>query len=415
MATATTLPLAFQRLVAARTLYTFASQMQAVLIGWMVYATTHSATALGLVGLAEAIPALSLALTAGDTVDRGRPLTIYRRALTATTVSSALLLAALHASRALPEPVLLAALYGTSFVTGLARAYFNPCIFVLVPRMVPTDLLPKSAAAMSATMQLARVLGPALGGLAFGLLGPNATIDAVCVLLLLAQASIWDAVAPPVPPAPPKSQDAPTTARQRLLEGLAFVWREPALLASLTLDMVSVLFGGVTAVLPIFAEQVLHVGGVGLGLLRAAPAVGSMLVALVLARIDIRGQAGPALLVAVAGFGLCILGFAASHSMVLSCVLLALSGAFDGVSMMVRTLIVQLRSPDAMRGRISAVNSMFVGSSNEIGELESGLSAAHLGLIPSVVMGGAVCMATVGLAALCSPTLRRLSLVPQRR
>lgn len=406
------LPTTFIKLVAARTLYTFASQMQAVLIGWMVYATTHSATALGLVGLAEAVPALSLALTAGDTVDRGRPLVIYRRALAATTFSAGLLVLALHSSDASATTLLLTALYGASFATGLARAYFNPCVFALVPRLVPTELLPKSAAVMSATLQLARVLGPALGGLCYGLFGGKVAIDAVFVLLMLAQVCVFGAVAPPGPK--PAAGADTTNARERLLEGLQFVWREPALLSCLALDMVSVLFGGVTAVLPIFAEQVLDVGGMGLGLLRAAPAVGSMLVALVLARIDIRGQAGPALLIAVAGFGCCILGFAVSTSVPLSFALLALSGAFDGVSMMVRTLIVQMRSPDAMRGRISAVNSMFVGSSNEIGELESGLAAAHLGLIPSVLLGGTVCLATVGFAALRSPTLRRLTLLPER-
>ena len=403
-----TLPPAFWRLIAARTLYTFANQMQAVLIGWTVYAVTHSATALGMVGLAEAVPALGLALLAGDTVDRGNPLQIYRRALLATTISGGILAAVLHSSLAASPPYLLLALYGTSFVTGIARAYFNPCIFALVPRMVPNALLPRSAAAMSASMQLARVLGPALGGLGYGLFGASSAIDGVFVLLVLAQLTLVGTAM--ARPAVHSASIVPTKSGQRLLEGLRFVFNEPMLLSALTLDMVSVLFGGVTAVLPIFAEEVLHIGSLGLGLLRAAPAVGATLVAIVLARIEIRRHAGSCLLVAVAGFGLCILGFALSRQVLLSWLLLMLSGAFDGVSMMVRTLIVQLRSPDAMRGRISAVNSMFVGSSNEIGELESGLAAAHLGLVPSVLFGGTICMLTVAIAALKSPTLRKLDL-----
>jgi MFS family permease len=402
------LPQAFWRLIAARTLYTFANQMQAVLIGWTVYAVTHSATALGMVGLAEAVPALGLALTAGDAVDGGQPLQIYRRALLATTVSGGILAAVLHSSLAASRPCLLLALYGTAFVTGIARAYFNPCIFALVPRMVPNTLLPRSAAAMSASLQLARVLGPAFGGLGYGLFGAGTAIDGVFGLLVLAQLTLLGMTVDPRAPSPASIAAAPRG--QRLLEGLRFVFNEPMLLGALTLDMVSVLFGGVTAVLPIFAEEVLHIGSLGLGLLRAAPAVGATLVAVALAHMDIRKHAGSSLLVAVAGFGLCILGFALSRQMLLSWLLLALSGAFDGVSMMVRTLIVQLRSPDAMRGRISAVNSMFVGSSNEIGELESGLAAAYLGLVPSVLFGGTVCMLTVAMAALKSPTLRKLDL-----
>lgn len=399
----------FWRLIAARTLYTFANQMQAVLIGWTVYAVTHSPSALGLVGLAEAVPALGLALSAGDTVDRGRPWLIYRRALLATAVCGGVLAAVLHSPMAGNKSLLLTALYGTSFVTGIARAYFSPCIFALVPRIVPRSQLPQAAASTSASMQLARVLGPALGGLVYGFFGASIALDAVFVLLVLAQLSLIGAAADHIAQPEPVAKDA-ANSKQRLLGGLRFVFKEPMLLSALTLDMVSVLFGGVTAVLPIFAEEVLHIGSLGLGLLRAAPAAGATLMAIALARIDVRRHAGASLLVGVAGFGVCILGFACSRVVVLSWLLLALSGAFDGISMMVRTLIVQLRSPDAMRGRISAVNSMFVGSSNEIGELESGLAAAHLGLIPSVLFGGVVCVATVAIAAVMSPTLRKLDL-----
>lgn len=404
------LPPQFWRLIATRALYTFATQMQAILIGWSVYALTHSPIALGLVGLAEAIPALSLALKAGDMVDQGDPLKIYRRVLLANTASCGLLLSAYlgHAYFVAAPATLLVALYTASFLTGTVRAFAQPCMFSLVPRMVPRAQLTQSAASMSASMQVARVAGPACGGLTYAFLGATGSLAIVFVLLGIAQAMLTSMTL--VLPAAPTSGPV-LTSRQRLLEGLAFVAKQPVLLAALSLDMVSVLFGGVTAILPIFAEEVLRVGSMGLGLMRAAPAVGATIAALALARMEIRPRAGAYMLLSVAGFGACILAFACSTSLVLSCALLALSGAFDGVSMMVRTLIVQLTSPDAMRGRISAVNSMFVGSSNEIGELESGLAAAHLGTVPSVLFGGAMCMATVLTMAALSPRLRRLNLL----
>ena len=404
------LPPQFWRLIATRALYTFATQMQAILIGWTVYALTHSPVALGLVGLAEAVPALSLALKAGDMVDQGDPLVIYRRVLLANTASCGLLLASFlaHTHFVAAPAVLLTALYGASFLTGTVRAFAQPCMFSLVPRMVPRDALTRSAASMSASMQVARVAGPACGGLTYALIGATGSLALVFALLALAQATLVGVTL--VLPAAPVSGPI-LSSKRRLLEGLNFVAGQPVLLSALTLDMISVLFGGVTAILPIFAEEVLHVGSLGLGLLRAAPAVGATFAALALGRLEIRPYAGAYMLLSVAGFGACILGFACSTSIVWSCALLALSGAFDGVSMLVRTLIVQLTSPDAMRGRISAVNSMFVGSSNEIGELESGLAAAHLGTIPSVLFGGAMCLATVLAMTALSPRLRRLSLL----
>jgi MFS family permease len=198
--------------------------------------------------------------------------------------------------------------------------------------------------------------------------------------------------------------------REEILSGAAFVWNHAILLHALTLDMVSVLFGGVTALLPIYADEILHVGATGLGLLRAGPAVGSMLGSILLTRWDIRRQAGPLLLAAVFGFGLCMLAFGVSHSFYFSLFVLAVSGAFDSISVIVRSSAVQLASPEHMRGRISAVNSIFIGSSNEIGEFESGVAARFFGTVPSVVLGSAICLFTVVFLGLRSSELRQLDL-----
>lgn len=405
------LPAPYLRLMAARFFSTFATQMLAVVVGWQVYAHTHSPLALGAVGLAEAAPALSLALWAGYSVDRGDPERIFRTVLTCTLVAATALWAAFLRAPATGDTTALAALYGVSVAMGAARAYYQPCNTVLLPRLVERAQLPRAAALGGSSMQLARVLGPGLGGLIYGFVGPRGALSVVCLLLVASLFALGRErlVRVGAFAAPEGEQSAPslTTA---LFEGVHYVRRHPVLLSALSLDMVCVFFGSVTAVLPIFAEQVLACGPRGLGLLRAAPAFGAVVASLVLARLDVRPRAGAALLWAVAGFGACTLAFAASRSFALSVGILVLSGMLDSVSVLVRQLIVQLMSPAPMRGRIAAVNAMFIGSSNEIGELESGVAAAALGLVPSVVFGGTVCLVVLAATAASVGTLRRLDL-----
>jgi hypothetical protein len=276
-----------------------------------------------------------------------------------------------------------------------------------VPRIVQRNELARASAWMSSASQVATISGPAVGGLLFGYLGAATSAGVACVFLLLGFASmLWMRSKPPAP----QQTRRGGSIKSELLSGAAFVFKHPILFPALTLDMVSVLFGGVTALLPIFASDILHVGPKGLGALRAAPAIGAAAISLWLARRGLREKAGVWLFSAVAGFGLSILVFGLSHSFLLSLAALALSGAFDSVSMIVRSTAVQLVSPDAMRGRISAVNSIFIGSSNEIGEFESGVAARLIGTVPAVLLGAGMCLLTVAGVALWSPTLRRLHL-----
>lgn len=401
------MPSDFKKLMAGRFLFILAVQVQTIVLGWRMYLLTKDPLFLGLVGLVEAIPALGLALYAGYIVDRSRPLVVFRRVVGVSWISGFVLLASQLPAAGVGERIQILALFLSSFLTGAARAFSQPAVFSMVPRIIGRENLSKGAAWMGSSHQIASISGPALGGLFFGWLGVSASSGIVCAVLLLALGILWWIEASPDPlPRPDKNENK----RAELLSGLQFVFRHPILLPALSLDMISVFFGGVTALLPIYAGEILLVGPKGLGALRAAPAVGAALMSLCLTRWDIREKAGPWLFVAVTGFGLCILVFSVSQNYPLSFAALALSGSFDSISMVVRTAAVQLSSPDAMRGRISAVNSIFIGSSNELGEFESGTVAHLFGAVPAAVFGGIVCLLTVIAVAWLSQPLRKLNL-----
>lgn len=397
----------FQKLISARFFFTLAVQMQAVVIGWHIYELTKDPLALGLVGLAEALPALSLALYAGYIVDRNLPLKIYRLVMIGSFISAFILMAAALLQDQLSLFWQITALYVSSVFTGGVRAFSQPSMFAIVPRIIKREDLSKAQAWMGTVMQSARVAGPAVGGLVFGFMGLVSSSILICGLLV---AGLVFAFLIMAKIEPPLAKSQPDSLGKELAEGARYVFKHPILFPALTLDMVSVLFGGVTALLPIFASEVLHVGPKGLGVLRAAPAIGATLMGLYLTRTPIKKNAGSWLLTSVAGFGLSILVFAASKSFLLSMIALAFSGVFDSVSMIIRSTAVQLSSPDHLRGRISAVNSMFIGSSNELGELESGIAAKLIGVVPAAYLGGVVCLATVGLITWLSPALRKLDL-----
>lgn len=401
------MPLDFRKLLTARFFFTFAVQMQAVILGWRIYEILKDPLYLGFIGLTEAVPALGLALYAGYLVDRMRPLLVYRRVMYVSFLSGVMVLAEhlLHDSMSVASQVSM--LYAAAFLTGLARAFSQPSIYASVPRIVERPQLMQATAMMSSAMQIARIGGPALGGLIFGVFGAVASSSLVCLFLLIAVVAML--LIKKDVPAPDKLH-IHASIKDELLSGLRFVTKHPILFPALSLDMISVLFGGVTALLPIFAEEILFVGPKGLGFLRASPAIGATAMSLFLARYKLRGNSGAWLFSAVAGFGCCILVFAWSRDFVLSAIALGLSGAFDSISMVIRSAAVQLSSPDHMRGKISAVNSIFIGSSNELGELESGIAAKLMGVVPSVYFGGVVCLLTVGLTALLAPKLRRLDL-----
>lgn len=400
------MPNDFKKLMFARFFFTFAVQMQAIILGWRMYELTKDALYLGFIGLAEAVPALGLALFAGYIVDRSRPLVIYRRLVFVSLTSGILMLVSQLPSLDISIQWQIKLLFVSSFLTGCARAFSQPSMYSIVPKIIPRNLLPKSSAWMSSAMQTARMSGPAAGGILFGFIGVSGTSTVVCCCLLVTCISLYMMTFNPPANVPVKGKSV----RDDLLLGLKFVFSHPILFPAMSLDMVSVLFGGVTALLPIYAAEILFIGPQGLGVVRAAPALGAFLMSTILIRKDIKKDAGTKLFWSVAGFGACILVFSFSYNYILSLLALVAAGGFDSVSMVIRTSAVQLSSPDHMRGRISAVNSIFIGSSNEIGEFESGLTAKFMGAMPAAIFGGVMCLLSVMTIAIVSPKLRKLNL-----
>jgi MFS family permease len=374
-----------------------ATQIQSAVLGWQVYALTGDPLSLGFVGLAEAVPFLALTLVGGWAADRADRRRLSLASLVLVAASGAWLLA-LSAGDA-PSAV---SLYLAQALAGVGRAFFRPASTALGTELVPRESYHNAAAWRSSVFHLAMVLGPAAGGGLIALGGPRLAY-AVVVALGGAGLAAIAAIAPrPRSPAPGGSLLA------ELGDGVRFVFGQPLLLGAMSLDLFAVLFGGATALLPVFARDVLRVDEVGFGLLRAAPAAGSVVMSLWLARFGHFRRAGRALLRAVALFGLSWMAFALSRSFALSLALLAVGGALDNVSVVLRSTLLQTHTPQEKMGRVSAVNGFFIGSSNELGAFESGVAARLLGVVPSVVLGGALTVLTVGIVAWRAPALRRL-------
>jgi MFS family permease len=374
-----------------------ATQIQSAVLGWQIYALTRDPLSLGLVGLAEAVPFLALILVGGWAADRADRRLLSFLGLAAVGGSGAWLLAL---SLGAPKSAL--PFYGAQALAGVGRAFFRPASAALSTQLVPREHYQNAATWRSSVFHVAMVLGPAAGGALIALGGPRVAYGVVVGLTLVGLATL--AVVAPRP----RPAAAPGRLVSELADGVRFVFAEPLLLGTMSLDLFAVLFGGASALLPVFARDVLGVGEVGFGFLRAAPAAGAVLTSLLLARFGQLRRAGPALLWAVAVFGLTWIAFALSRSYALSLALLVAGGACDNVSVVLRSTLVQLRTPQDRMGRVAAVNSFFIGSSNELGAFESGLAARLLGLVPSVVFGGAMTLVTVGLVAWRAPALRRL-------
>jgi MFS family permease len=388
----------FYSLVAVRFFGSFAVQLQAVILGWQMYRFTGEPLDLGLVGLAEAIPAISLALFAGYFVDRINPKKIITGVILLSLTS---MLLAWKATT--PTELFIAA-----FLTGIARSFYSPSFQALLPRLVPKAIINKAIAAGTSAMKLAYVTGPAAGGLLVGWYGERTGYGVGIAFLLLAVGALFTMHYDHRPYI--KTVRVEKSFLTELFAGLNYVLRHRLLFSVLSLDMFAVLFGGVTAMLPVVAADVLKVGPEGLGFLRASPAIGALAMSLWLVRNPVNRGAGRYLLQVVAGWGVCIIAFAISRELILSCGILILSGALDSVSMVIRGSIVQLSSPEAMRGRIAAVNSIFIGSSNELGAFESGVAARFFGLIPSFYFGGIMTLLVVGLIAKGVPELMKVDL-----
>jgi MFS family permease len=365
----------FVRLWFARLAGTAGSQMLMIALGWQMYELTGSAWDLGLVGLFQFLPALLLALVAGHVVDRHQRARVLALCLACQAGVAALMCAASMQGAVQREWLLL-----LSIALGTLRAFQMPAQQALTPSLVPAELLPRALAFSSSGLQATIIAGPALGG-ALYVAGAEVTYGACTVLFVLAATLAATIRYRHVPPTGGASI-------RTLFAGLRFVAEHKVVLGAVSLDLFAVLLGGATALLPIFAKDVLQVGPLGLGMLRGAPAVGALAMSLALARWPIRRRTGPRLLAAVAVYGVTIVVFGGSTDVTLSLAALAVGGAADMVSVVIRQTLVQLETPNDMRGRVSAVNSVFIGASNQLGEFESGAVAAWLGPVASVVLGG---------------------------
>ena len=384
----------FMRFWLARLGGVAANQMLMVAVAWHLYDITGSAWDLGLVGLFQFVPALLMTLPAGHVADRLHRGRIFAACMAAQALVALLLVAATQGGYATRGLV-----FGISVVLGVARAFQMPAQQALTPLLVPPTLLARAVAVSASGVQAAVIGGPALGGLLY--VTGASTVYLSCATLLALSCALALAVRHP-------HQAATEGATWRtVLAGVGFVWRHKLLLGATSLDLFAVLLGGATALLPIYARDILHTGPQGLGLLRAAPAVGALAMSLVLARWPLQRRVGGKLLGAVAVFGVATVVFGLSEHFGLSLLALAVTGAADNVSVVTRQTLVQLETPDAMRGRVAAVNSIFIGASNQLGEFESGATAALFGPVGSVVMGGAGTVLVAALWLRLFPALAR--------
>jgi MFS family permease len=395
----------FRLFLLFRFFLTSASLMQAVIVGWHIYSLTNDVLSLGMIGLTEVIPQISIALIAGYFVDRWDRKKIITYASTLLILGSLLLviysLPGIDGYRLFRT----APIFVTIFITGLVRGILMPAHTALLGQLVPRKQLASAATWSSINWHVAAVSGPAIGGLVYGFFGVVAAYSGIFLFYVLAFFLIFKI-------------KIGSTLRQNsrkenifrgISEGIRFVFSNQVLLGAFTLDMFAVFFGGAVAVLPVFASDVLNTGPQGLGILRASPAIGSLLMSAYLAFRPPVKHTGVYLIAGVAGFGISMVGFALSENFYLSMVFLFLSGAFDNVSVVIRASILQLYTPDEMKGRVASINSIFVGSSNELGAFESGVAARLMGLVPSVVFGGIMTLLVVITTGIGMPRLRKIS------
>jgi Arabinose efflux permease len=389
-----------------RFVMTCATMMQSIVIGWQVYSLTKNVLLLGVIGLVEAVPQVGIALFAGHFAD------IWdRKKIIQYTTILLLLGAGILLAYSVPELDCytrfgIFPMFITIFLTGFVRGVLMPAHTAFLGQIVPRDKLTSAATWNSTNWQLAAVTGPAVGGLLYGFAGVVPAYGAVFVLYFWAILLIGKVKSERHTPVVNTDENI----FERINVGIRYVFKNQILLGAFSLDMFAVLFGDAVALLPVFASDILKTGPEGLGILRACPAVGAILMSVYLAFNPPVRRSGRKLLWCVAGFGLAIIAFAFSRNFYLSAFMLLLSGSFDNMSVVVRGTILQLYTPDEVRGRVAAVNSIFIGSSNEIGTFESGLTAKYMGTIPSVIFGGCMTLLIVGIAARKAPKLRKLEL-----
>lgn len=394
----------FRLFILSRLFITVAIQIQAVVVGWQVYEITKDALSLGLIGLSEAIPAITVSLYAGHLAD-----VVERRKIILACVallgvcSASLFFFTLTVSTVVQDFGVLP-IYAVIFLTGIARGFLSPANFSFMPQLITREHYQNAITWNSTVWEGASLGGPMIGGLVYGFFGITAAYSLSGILIIAAFVCYFLI---PNRTLPPVSEEQGII--EKIKAGIQFVFKNQIILSAISLDLFAVLFGGAVALLPIFAAEILHTGAIGLGFLRSAPAIGAVTMAVVMTHYPIKKNMGKIMLWCVAGFGVCMIGFGLSTWFWLSMALLILSGVFDCVSVIIRGTLIHTLTPENMKGRVSAVNSIFIGSSNEIGSFESGVAAKLMGVVPSVIFGGCMTLGVVSITAWKAVKLRALN------
>jgi MFS family permease len=394
----------FKNFIICRFLFIMGLRMMGTLVGWWIYELTNDPFSIGLIGLSEVIPAVSLALYAGHIIDisEKRKMLLRGIALYFLCAGTLLLLSSHLAASRFSKSWIAIGIYTVIFFTGIIRAFTAPVFSVVIAAIVPKKFLQNAITWTQGTWLSASVIGHAVGGLLIAWIGISGTLGCITSLIFIAML-----VMTKLKPKPPFNEKGEKRTWESVKEGLRFVFKTKELLGALSLDLFAVLFGGAVAMVPVFARDILHIGAKGFGLLNAASDLGSICIIILLTISPLRRQQGKKLLLAVAGFGICIVSFALSKWFLLSFAALMIAGILDGISIVVRGTILQLRTPDHLRGRVMSVNSMFINSSNELGQFESGLTAKLMGVVPSVIFGGSMTLAIVIFTWFKAPGLRK--------
>lgn len=394
----------YKNLITGRFCFIMALRMMNTLVGWWVYELTHDPFAIGLIGLSEVIPALSMALYSGHVIDvsEKRKLLLKSVFCYICTAGILLFLSTSYINNNVGKLNITYSIYGVIFCTGIIRSFAGPSFSAMIATIVPRQFLQNATTWSQGSWLSASVTGHAMGGFLIALLGNMGTMIVICSLLLIAFFILTR-----LKPKPAARQSRETRTWESVKEGLRFVFKTKELLAAMLLDMFAVFFGGAVAMIPVYAKDILKIGPMGFGWLNAAIDIGAICVVIILTIAPLKQAQGRKLLLAVGGFGACIILFALSKWFILSFCALMVAGMLDGISVVVRGTVMQLKTPDNMRGRVSSVSSMFINSSNELGQFESGLAAKMLGVIPSVVFGGCMTLAVVVFTWFKAPALRK--------
>ena len=395
----------FRLYIFSRFFFILVLNMQATLISWKVYEITKDPFSIGLIGLIEFVPAVIMAFFAGHIIDLSDKRKMMLAAMAANVVLTLTLtgITSNFSLQTFTSSMILAVIYVVVFCTGILRSFSGPTSFAMVSQLIPKDELPNAITWHSGSWQIGAVSGPALAGILYGTIGVTPTFSIMIGLFVAALIPI--SLMRPKPPVPQTGQESMLL---RIREGFRFVWRTKEVLGTMSLDLFAVFFGGATALLPYFADVILKTGPQGLGMLRSAPAVGSLFVLAWVTFRPLQKQQGKLMMLCVAGFGAMIILFGLSQMFWLSMFALFMSGVLDGISVIVRSTILQLKTPDEMRGRVASLNSIFIMSSNELGAFESGFTSRLMGVVPAVVFGGTMTLAVVVFTWLKVPTLKKL-------